>query len=126
MYKELTREEYRKIHESLPHEDLIIARDRAMSLLKHTKELIDTWLENKPILKNSGIQLYVMPDGFGQIAFIDGWIPKQIAFFGRININGIEYNTKKVMGALYHDYFDTEVLWCMRNIVVELILHDKE
>ena len=61
-YKELTFEEYKNISDSLSHEKLIIARDRAGSLLKHTKLFMDKWLSNKSVLKYLGFEIFVMPD----------------------------------------------------------------
>lgn len=125
-YKELTFEEFRKLSDSLPHEELITARNRAGNLLKHTKVWLDEWLSHKPVLKSLGLEFIVMPADIGQIAFIDGWIPREIAITTRVKIEGIMYMYKNVIHAFYQDNYDKQLEYDATNMVQKIILMEEE
>ncbi len=125
-YKELTFEEWRKLSDSLPHEELITARDRAGSLLKHTKLWLDEWISNKLILKHLGLEFIVMPDEAGQISFIDGWIPLGIVITARVRIEGMMYMYKHVRHAFYQDNYDKQLEYDAMDMVTKIILMEEE
>ncbi len=125
-YKELTFEEYKNISDSLSHEKLIIARDRAGSLLKHTKLFIDKWLSNKSVLKYLGFEIFVMPDTEQDaIAFIGGWVPRIMYITVRVWINGLQYQKRLAKLVFYQDNYDTQIEWDIAEMVRSIVLKDE-
>ncbi len=121
-YKDLTYEQYNKLHDSLPHEDLITARERAGSLLKHTKRFLDDWMSKKPVLNSIGFEFIVMPSDIGMIAFIDGYIPREITISVRARIEGILYQQRLMRHAYYHDQYDGTLNYDAASLVTNVLL----
>ncbi len=121
-YQELTFTEWEKLHDSLPRAELGIALERAGSLLKYIRFLMDQWLEKHVIIKDLGLQLIVMPDDMGMITFIDGYVPKQIIFTARVCVEGHYYMNRTVIPAYYLEDFDRKIKFDIESLVHGIFL----